>query len=50
MSGRLIRDQRLRIEDLERYIMHLEAEVARLKGLLNETESAQSSTPARRSA
>jgi len=50
MSGALIRSYELQVRDLERYIMHLEAEVERLKGLLNETQEAQRSTPARRSA
>lgn len=41
MSGWLIRSQKMQIEDLERYILHLEAEVKELKRKLAEKEREQ---------
>ena len=41
MSGWLIRSQQMRIEDLERYILHLEAEVNELKRELAKKEREQ---------
>lgn len=41
MSGWLIRSQQMRIEDLERYIEHLEAQVKEYKRALEEKQKGQ---------